>query len=70
MSKHDESDGTQKLFSFCLRRGKTEPCYFQDLRNNYDLNTANIEVCGECGSGMMSSSQNSNFGEANFVRIH
>jgi hypothetical protein len=29
---------------------KTEPHYFQDLRNHYGLNTANIEVCGECGS--------------------
>ena len=29
---------------------KTEPRYFQDLRNHYGLNTANIEVCGECGS--------------------
>ena len=29
---------------------KTEPYYFQDLRNHYGLNTANIEVCGECGS--------------------
>lgn len=29
---------------------KTEPHYFQGLRNHYGLNTANIEVCGECGS--------------------
>ncbi|WP_193074507.1 RloB family protein [Pseudomonas sp. FME51] len=29
---------------------KTEPLYFQGLRNHYGLNTANIEVCGECGS--------------------
>jgi hypothetical protein len=29
---------------------KTEPRYFQGLRNHYGLNTANVEVCGECGS--------------------
>lgn len=29
---------------------KTEPHYFHGLRNCYGLNTANIEVCGECGS--------------------
>jgi len=29
---------------------KTEPNYFKDARNCYALNTANIEVCGECGS--------------------
>lgn len=29
---------------------KTEPHYFSDARNYYALNTANIEVCGECGS--------------------
>lgn len=29
---------------------KTEPLYFQGLRNHYSLNTANVEVCGESGS--------------------
>lgn len=29
---------------------KTEPRYFQGLRNHYRLNSADIEVCGECGS--------------------
>lgn len=29
---------------------KTEPHYFQGLRNHYGLNTANVEVCGECGA--------------------
>ncbi|MCG5494998.1 RloB family protein [Ectothiorhodospira variabilis] len=29
---------------------KTEPYYFQGLRSHHDLNTANVEVCGECGS--------------------
>ncbi len=29
---------------------KTEPHYFTDARNYYSLNTANIEVCGDCGS--------------------
>lgn len=29
---------------------KTEPHYFNGLRNHYGLNTANVEVCGDCGS--------------------
>jgi len=29
---------------------KTEPLYFTDTRDYYSLNTANIEVCGDCGS--------------------
>lgn len=29
---------------------KTEPFYFRGLRDHYGLNTANVEVCGECGS--------------------
>lgn len=33
---------------------KTEPHYFLGLRNHYKLNTANVEVCGQCGSDPMS----------------
>lgn len=33
---------------------KTEPHYFHGLRSHYQLNTANVEVCGECGSDPMS----------------
>lgn len=29
---------------------KTEPYYFQGFRDAYSLNTANIEICGDCGS--------------------
>ena len=29
---------------------KTEPNYFNSLKDHYGLNSANIEVCGECGS--------------------
>ena len=29
---------------------KTEPYYFRGLRNYYGLNTANVEVCGDCDS--------------------
>ena len=29
---------------------KTEPYYFNDLKNYYGLNSANVEVCGDCGS--------------------
>ncbi|RLA52373.1 MAG: RloB domain-containing protein [Gammaproteobacteria bacterium] len=30
---------------------KTEPTYFEDLKDHYSLNSANVEVTGECGSG-------------------
>lgn len=33
---------------------KTEPHYLTELRDHYGLNTANIEVDGECGSSPMS----------------
>ncbi|MEZ5509902.1 MAG: RloB family protein [Gammaproteobacteria bacterium] len=29
---------------------KTEPNYFTGARDHYRLNTANVEICGECGS--------------------
>lgn len=32
---------------------KTEPNYFNGIRNYYGLNSANVEVCGECGSDPM-----------------
>ncbi len=33
---------------------KTEPIYFRELRDFYRLNTANIEVSGDCGSAPVS----------------
>src|SRR5690606_19893118 len=33
---------------------KTEPNYFAGARDYYKLNTANVEVCGECGSDPVS----------------
>ncbi|MFG6656827.1 RloB family protein [Scandinavium sp. M-37] len=33
---------------------KTEPNYFEEIRNHYELNTANVEITGECGSNPMS----------------
>jgi hypothetical protein len=33
---------------------KTEPNYFKELRDYYKLNSANVEVTGDCGSGPMS----------------
>ncbi|MDQ6953339.1 MAG: RloB family protein [Mariprofundaceae bacterium] len=33
---------------------KTEPNYFNGLKDHYGLNSANIEVCGECGSDLLS----------------
>jgi len=29
---------------------KTEPYYFEDLKSYYELNSANIEITGDCGS--------------------
>ncbi len=29
---------------------KTEPLYFNGLKDHYELNSANVEVCGDCGS--------------------
>ncbi len=29
---------------------KTEPRYFAGLKDHYHLNSANIEICGDCGS--------------------
>ena len=29
---------------------KTEPHYFNGVKDHYGLNSANIEICGECGS--------------------
>lgn len=33
---------------------KTEPRYFKDLKDHYELNTANVEICGNCGSDPVS----------------
>lgn len=33
---------------------KTEPSYFNDLKDYYSLNSANVEICGDCGSDPMS----------------
>lgn len=33
---------------------KTEPNYFEEIRIHYELNTANVEITGECGSNPMS----------------
>lgn len=33
---------------------KTEPNYFNGLKDHYGLNSANVEVCGECGSDPLS----------------
>lgn len=30
--------------------GKTEPNYFTGIKDYYSLNTANVEICGDCGS--------------------
>ncbi len=33
---------------------KTEPNYFNGVKDYYSLNSANIEICGECGSNPLS----------------
>lgn len=33
---------------------KTEPLYFEDLKSYYQLNSANIEITGDCGSAPIS----------------
>jgi len=33
---------------------KTEPHYFNELKDHYGLNSANIEICGDCGSDPLS----------------
>jgi len=33
---------------------KTEPNYFQGAKDHYALNSANVEICGECGSDPVS----------------
>lgn len=33
---------------------KTEPNYFEEIREHYALNSANVEITGECGSNPMS----------------
>jgi len=43
----------EKVLIVC-EGAKTEPNYFLDLRDHYDLNTANVAVTGECGSDPIS----------------
>ncbi|MEX2130014.1 MAG: RloB family protein [Pseudohongiellaceae bacterium] len=45
----DKRDPYAKVLIVCEGE-KTEPHYFNELRNHYGLNTANVEVCGDCGS--------------------
>lgn len=33
---------------------KTEPHYFKGMKDHYGLNSANVEVCGDCGSDPLS----------------
>jgi len=33
---------------------KTEPNYFQGAKDHYALNSANVEICGDCGSDPVS----------------
>ena len=43
----------EKLLIVCEGE-KTEPHYFNGIRNYYDLNTANVEISGDCNSDPMS----------------
>lgn len=43
----------QKVLIVCEGR-KTEPFYFTELKDYYEISTANIRISGECGSDPMS----------------
>lgn len=43
----------QKVLIVC-EGGKTEPLYFNEIRDLYEINTANIRITGECGSDPIS----------------
>ena len=51
---HKRKSVTREAYSRILivcEGEKTEPIYFEEIRNHYKLSTANIEICGdECGS--------------------
>ena len=46
-------DPYKKILIVCEGE-KTEPNYFEDIREYYRLNTVNVEVRGDCGSDPMS----------------
>ncbi len=46
-------DPYKKILIVCEGE-KTEPKYFEDIREYYRLNTVNVEVRGDCGSDPMS----------------
>jgi len=48
-----QRDAYAKILIVCEGE-KTEPNYFNGARDHYGLNTANVEVCGDCGSDPMS----------------
>lgn len=43
----------EKVLIVC-EGGKTEPLYFNEIRDFYEINTANIRITGECGSDPVS----------------
>nr|WP_281720000.1 RloB family protein [Nitrosomonas nitrosa] len=48
-----QRDPYAKVLIVC-EGGKTEPCYFNDIKDYYSLNSANVEICGECGTDPLS----------------
>lgn len=48
-----ESAPYAKVLIVC-EGGKTEPNYFNGLKDYYTLNSANVEICGDCGSDPLS----------------
>lgn len=51
--KATKRDSYAKILIVCEGE-KTEPNYFNGIRDYYGLNTANVAVCGDCGSDPMS----------------
>ena len=53
VSRKARQDPYDKVLIVCEGE-KTEPHYFNGLRDHYGINGANVEICGECGSDPLS----------------
>lgn len=53
LKRKERRDRYAKVLIVCEGE-KTEPQYFNGLKDHYGLNSANVEICGECGSDPLS----------------
>lgn len=53
VSRKERREPYAKVLIVCEGE-KTEPHYFNELKDHYGLNSANIEICGDCGSDPLS----------------